>query len=496
MKRKFVFCIAAFLTAQMVCAAFDCKRIAVVPFINNGELEYEKLGDYIPSYLIMLLKDREDYHVNQLQDVKQAMARKGYRREDLKNMQVLKAIADELKSDYIIGGFLNEEGNLVYVTPMIYRIDESGMNMDSRVIGMDFDGTDLFAVNGAFEKLVSFIEEILGIIIDPGFLTVMTDAACTLSVDGYDCGNTPIQIPLGEGGHRMTVTHSSADGEETVYAETFRIGKGEHLLRDVRVFRRLCVNAEEKCTVFINGEERGPTPFETDLYAGRDYQLKLLYYHDDGRIIQVSNKIISTRDELPPYYFTSRASVTIECPPPFEADAGTGESIGLPATIDDLVPGSRRIRVLLADATGSRRWVFYDRRIDLAPFQSLTLDPGDFGYRRNLMLALIPSAAQFHNREPVKGWIVLAGILAAGTAIGLTARQWAYWGGEYDGLWDARINPPEGWVGAITEAEKQRDMYCLLFAGACVLFGGIYVYSAVDGVVTMNGMDGLIHSAD
>jgi hypothetical protein len=470
------------------------KNIAVIPFINNGNIEYEKLSDYIPSYIILLLKDLPGYRVTQLLSVKQVMMKNRLNLYDLKNQQTLLSLAGELESDVIIGGFINEEASRVFVSCTIYKVNGTAMNMENRVISMELDSTDLFTINNAFDRLMPVFEDMTKIDLDPGFLTVTTDYKCSLVVDGYCCGNTPIRVPLYAGEHSIMITHTSAGKEEIVHTETLLVAKGEHIPREITVFRKLSINAEEKCTVFIDGEERGPTPFEDTLYSGREYQVKVLYYNNDGTTFEVFHDIISTRDEITPFYFTAKGSISINCPSPFKADIDSIGKTSLPIEVEGLIPGPHRVKVVLPDDNSVREWVFIDKTINLPRFSSVSLDLGRFGYKRQIGFAFIPSAAQFHNREPVKGWLVLTSILAAGVATGLSAWQWFYWDGEYNSLWDNRYSPTAGWSEDITHAENYRNMYNIIFIGGCVLFGGIYTYSMIDGIVTMNEISDLIYT--
>jgi hypothetical protein len=141
---------------------------------------------------------------------------------------------------------------------------------------------------------------------------------------------------------------------------------------------------------------------------------------------------------------------------------------------------------VLPDKAGKKKWVFYDKKLTMTPFNHIPLSLGDFDYKNRLALALIPSAAQFYNREPLKGSIVLSLFLGAAALGGISLWQWDFHNSEY--------HNPDNSLDDRNNHKEQKELFAQLFFTGIGIAAGTYCYSLIDGMVTMNEINRLIHT--
>jgi hypothetical protein len=272
------------LAVSILCTigiCFHCfsanKIIVIMPFQNNGTLRYDKLSDYIASYLILLFKDIPQYSVVPLYELKSYMAKRGYHQNDFKKQNVIKKIAEDFNIDYCIGGYFNDEAQILLIGYKIYQYAKGELTLKEENISIDLQNHDILTLNKNFDRLLCITEETTEMETESGILTVITDHECTLRIDGDNYGKTPMRFRLGVGEHRLTLIHGE-NPAVVVLEEKILIKREIPVTYNIPVFVPLSINAEEKCSVSINGEEKGITPYSTNLYSGREYLVEVAYY--------------------------------------------------------------------------------------------------------------------------------------------------------------------------------------------------------------------------
>jgi hypothetical protein len=488
-KRDFVILILLFTTTIAgLCA--DKKAILFLPFANEGNYRLDRLKTHIPNYLYESVKGLPAYNAISYAALDAYMEKHNVSEADLKRYAVIESIGLFFKADYIFHGYFVDKDKLVTISFTIYKRIGNEYSAYHDLVSMKLEDLNAPALNASFESLIAVCEEVTDRKIERGHLTIVTNPSCRLFIDGEYIGPTPVRLALHPGGHRIRLTYDGLDEKETLFDESIEIRKDNPWEKRINVFVPLAITSEEKCTVFVNGEERGPTPFHEDLYWGREYAVKVVYYDERSRQRVVYDEVVDTRKNVPPLYISGKAELSLDFPGGFSADLGDEAPAQLPHTFRNIVPGDYRLRLLLDDPEWKRTWLYSDDTITLSPFEKAKLDRESVRFDPNWALLLVPSASQLNNREPVKAGIVLGSFLAAAAATAAFCGAWAYYDGEYN-----RMTGDLGDYTAmqIEDARVSRNGFFDLFIGGIVAAAAVYLYSGIDGAVTAIHLNELVN---
>jgi hypothetical protein len=489
MKKKIT---SLFLILFISCTGIyaDKKTILFFPFMNEGSYRLDRLKTHIPNYLYEPVKDLPGYNTVSYSTLRAYMAEEEIVDEDFKRYQVIESTGLHFDADYIIHGYYLEKDDELTVSFTIYR--RSGREYVPRhaLVTIHLKNLSAPTLNASLDDLLRINEEVTGRPLDRGHLTVVTNPSCRLFIDGEQKGETPLRLALRPGDHRVMLFYNGFNGEEMIYNETIHIEKDHSWEKKIDVFVPLKINAEQKCTVYIDGEERGPTPFHENLYWGRKYNVKSVYYGDDGGEMTVYEVIIDTQEKVPPVYISAKASVTLDFPDRFSAVLGEETSDTLPFTFQKIIPGNYRLTMFLDDPEWKRQWVYTDTVISLSPFDKVVFDRESIPFHKNWSLLLLPSAMQFHNKQPVKGTVVITSFLVSAAATGVFAVFWLYNEGEYNHMIE---NIGDYSSKEIEKMRIDRNGFFELFIGGIAVSASVWLYSAIDGIVIQNHLSELVY---
>jgi hypothetical protein len=454
------------------------------------------LGDYISTYLIHLLKDLPGYKAVSLSSLKDYMLRAGYSKRDLQNQNTITELAGHFNSDYTIGGYYSDEGKNLYISFDMNKFEEdSVVSVEKKLLNILLEDTTPATLNTHFDKLLPVIREVVRMELDPAIVILLTDRESLCEIDGEIAGKTPLRLPLVQGRHRIRLLYNKNGTNEAIYDKEVDVAKGNNFTIEKNVFCTLSLDAGEKCSVYIDGEEKGTTPFRENLLTGREYFVRVIYHQEPGKSVTVYEEVIDGDDPIPPLYFHAKDSLSIECNPGFTVSFADEKPIYAPVEKKDLLPGNYRIKVLLQDLKKGSDWIFYDRTHRISSFESVSLDLEDFHFRNNRYLSLIPVAAQFNNREPVKGWIVGSLLASSLSLIGFSVYSMSYnaaMAEEMNDKW-IRTGDPK-YLDDADGYYSTQYVYENILIGSIAAASLICIYSIIDGLLTNNHMHKLIYN--
>jgi hypothetical protein len=213
--------------------------------------------------------------------------------------------------------------------------------------------------------------------------------------------------------------------------------------------------------------------------------------------IVVYNDIVSTHDVPQSLYFPAKGSIHINASPVFKCCVKGMPLKSLPYTFTDLFPGTYNVQVILEDTDTMRKWFFYDEKIILSPFENINRDLKSFNYRYKWGLTFIPSAAQFYNREPIKGGIVLGVFLGSMAFTGISLYFYDYYLQRYNNLrqkgYESSYEDNQKLAKDLNDASDMMDLFSYLLIGGIVSTSIVFLYSAIDGYITMDHLYHLIY---
>lgn len=482
MIRRVSVCIILIMTALGYSFAQGrTQTVVVLPFINNGAEHEEVNGDIVANYIYIYLKTMPNYQVIPASAVVRYARTNSLNTDDLYTLSVLGKITSTYKADFVLGGD--------------YRIERKVLKINLEIFGnkKKFNIPKYFEIrikNNALDALNEIIPAILDPFIeyDPGLavLIVTTDTSCKVFVDDQEIGRTSRKFFLKAGDHDVEIVYEDDFFRKTVFEKRITFTKGSITdLGDIEVLVGINIRSNVKADVYVDEMKLGTTDCSLDIPYGNDYLIRLVYKDEQGdnRVIEdvVSTETSSAIEKY--YEFPCRIRMLSGELPLSGRIRNMTESERLPHLFDNLTPGEYRIQMLVENLKKTRSYVLFDDKITLNAGQTVVIDKGDYEYKKNLGLCFVPSAAQFYNHEHVKGAVVLTlSLLSVAEVITMYFVADNYY---------KTVLEPRSYYGSTYSYDdylESKNMYDIMqysILGGIILFGGVYIYSCVDGIITM-----------
>ncbi|MBN1699955.1 MAG: hypothetical protein JW881_20770 [Spirochaetales bacterium] len=460
------------------------KTILFMPFLNEGSVLYDRLETYIPNYLYEPVKHLSGFTAIPYSRFHEYMVAHCYDKTDLKRQNVIASIASDFDTDYIISGTFSNDETAVTIIFTIYRRVDVDLETHNSFERIGITDTDAMTLNTRFDSLIGVCEKITEHKLSPGFLSLHTTEACLLFIDGVPSANTPVRLPLTAGEHTIRLVYRDENGsEEEIFKSAIAIEEGRTYTKEIDVLVPLVIESDEECTVYIDQKKAGKTIFRKNLFWGREYLVEALYEKENRTVF---SNIIDTTQPISPIILPSKGSVSLDFSSSFSASIDGEAPLVLPHTYGGLVPDIYRLRVFLDDPAWKKKWLIYDRRLEITPFSSLSLEQKEIiDYRDQWGLMFVPSALQFYNREPVKGALLLSAFTVSTLCTGISAFGWFYFDGEHNRLvdkWKKTGRP--SFINEANDARDMKDLCGTLIISGIVGASASWLYSAIDGTIT------------
>jgi hypothetical protein len=461
------------------------KKVIVIPFNNAGDIKMDYLSDHIAASFISLLKDFPGYVSVAYSRLKEYMGKYHYGSGDLDNPERIREIASHLEAEIIISGEYQYNKETNYLKIIIVAVDASDGSIFYR---SNYNEPCEPGIYETLDILISImVQDFAGLEMTYGYLSIQSDYLCVLYVDTHYIGKIPGTYKLVTGNHEIKVVYEAEDTGGIVNEQTIDIVKDGTVTIKIRVFVRLSIDAERECSIYLDNEEKGKTPYEDMLLSGNDYKLLITTMDIDNREITVKKQVVSTKNEEDvSLFFPVTGKIVIPAGrSPLKGGIVGRPYMDLPASFESLVPGNYHIQIILDDIDKKKKYFIHNDHYYLNPQEVKIIDLNNILFTRNPGLCFIPSAAQFHNREPEKGWIILSLFLSfcAGGCV-------TYFVSDY--FFNESMNEHY-------QYPEQQNLYTtglIFFISSMSAFGiagGTYIYSLVDGWFTMNHLYHLTH---
>jgi hypothetical protein len=331
--------------------------------------------------------------------------------------------------------------------------------------------------------------------IQSALLTVKTDNACQLYIDKEFISQTPQHVWLPEGEHRIQIYYKN---NILLYDKTIIMNANKNTEIDIPVFLNLSITAGMECAVFINDDLKGTTPFKTTMYSGTEYHIRILYNDKNNNQVEVDNFT------LPYYYYKDckkdypeTGSIEVAGLTPFLVSLYDKEIHTLPHSYSLLAPGIYNLKLFVKDDAWNKNWIFSDEIHILEPFSNIFLDRTGLVFEKKTWKCFIPSMAQFHNKQKIKGYII-AGVFCTTfitSCISYIIGRIAY--NDYNRINTAITESGLGSGYTISDLQKVHNtktnatiiLNIALFSSAA-----LYLYSCIDGWITMDHINNLFYT--
>lgn len=446
--------------------------IVILPFINTGA-EYQDLDENLfVSYFYFYFDKLRYFSAVYPSEILNYRADNLYNTKDLYTLAVLNDILKEFNSDFILGGEFRVEKKILKVNIDIFGTDKKLIIQREYEARIKTNARDalLEIVIKTTKAFSQYNPETAGFIAN-------TDYPCTLYVNGVVLGKTPGKFTLPAGNYEIELVYEDKLFKKTVFRQQITLEKDSVFDPvNIQVMTTLTIKANVASEVLIDGKKIGITDLSVKIPVAHEYVIDLVYT-DEHKEKRYLKKIISTNDRKDihlEFLYPCRIKMVCGNLPLSGIVNDVSGYKKLPHVFDNLVPGKYRVRVVLEDEKWKRNWIVHDEKVLLHNTQTAVIDRSDFIYKKYWGLCFIPSAAQFYNFEPAKGTIILTL-----SALSLAESITAYY------LMESNI-----------DNIKARNTYRIASWGGIALFGGIYVYSCIDGLVTMGHLYKMFYPDD
>ncbi len=491
--------IFALIWINLLSISAEDNIVLVVPFRNDSGLELEYLSEIIPNTFNALLEPVENYSIVSYERLKNYINENQYDIGDFDNRDTLLSIGDYFNANSIIrGSYLEDESFLVVEMEVIDTEEEKIVYRSSK-----FGKGGINAFEALDEIVTSMLQDFIGIELEYASLEIITDFECKLYIDNAFMGTTPIKKVITTGRHDIKLIYESENISGSVMDQVISLGIDEERIYNIKVLVDVTIEAELECIVTIDGIETGITPYEGKLLTGNEYLLQIIYEQDEIKEV-VAEEIINTENEENVYLdFPVTGSIEfITGVNPFTGrieNSIFNEQINdLPFIYSNLPLGTYNLTAFIEDKEHDNRYVFYNEEMYLMPSGRKVIDLSDINFEKRISLYFIPSASQFHNRQRVKGSIVLSIFITSATVACLAPLiSYLYYKNTYVPMRNAWND--EGESSGYTEFEvnsaqdRVRNLfYGFLISGLSTAFT-VYIYSLIDGAINMNRIDRIMN---
>ncbi|MBN2532148.1 MAG: hypothetical protein JXB88_04620 [Spirochaetales bacterium] len=437
------------------------RVIVILPFINIGT-SYKDLDETLfVSYFYLYFEQLRYFTAVYPHKILNYKAEKLYNTEDLYTLAVLGDIQKEFGSDFILGGEFKVVNQTLKVNIDIFGNDEK------LVIQREYEAHIKTTIRDALLEIVlKAIRAVSQYNPETASFIATTDNPCTLYIDGIAFGRTPGKFILPVGDYDIEIVYEDRTFKKTIFKQQTALKKDNVVdPGKIQTLVTLSVKANVKSDVFIDGTKVGVTDLSIKIPVAHEYIIDVVYT-DERKEQRYLKKTITThnrQDICVEFHYPCRIKmVSGKLPLSGKVDDISGYK-KLPYVFDNLAPGKYHVRVALEDNTWKRNWVVYNEKLLLYNTRTAVIDRSDFIYKNYWSLCFIPSAAQFYNFEPVKGTVILT-ISALSLAESITA----YF------LMKSNANNARIW-----------NTYRIASWGGIAMLGSVYIYSCIDGMVTM-----------
>ncbi|MBN1983320.1 MAG: hypothetical protein JW795_17420 [Chitinivibrionales bacterium] len=474
--------IVAFLLLLSCFLVFAQTKIVILPFINTG-LSYSNFNEEtIASNLYVQLNQLPKYKMLPTSDVLTYGRQKSYTTKDFYKLSVLNEIVQRFKVDFIIGGEYKIESKNLVVFLNVFGQSEKMMTQSYYSVPIRSTRSD--ALNDIIPKLVepfkSYNPDLAEIIIN-------TKEECVCYIDNVRMGTTPRRFKVGAGEHAINIVYESEMIQGSIFQKKIKVKNRDILdLGELPVLVEVRIESNVKSDVLINKKKVGATdtiyalPIDNTFYVTVEYRDE----NGDRRFI---DDIISTKDRksfVKSFDFTGR--IKIEGPEPlFGRLSGKTELQKLPYCFSELPSGRYIAQTVLHDHEWNNDFIINEKEVIIRNAETEIIKNDSFYYEPNYALCLIPSAAQFHNYEPVKGGIIAGLSALILSEIVVTA------------IWASSIYNDMNSATESNEYETLRSSYqttSVFMIGGLISAGILYLYSGIDGLINTNRLEYLNHS--
>jgi hypothetical protein len=474
-------------------ARLEGSTVLFLPFENHGDEKDNHLCELIPNLMHLFFKKISLHSSISAGRLRLYMETHDFKRDDLENIDTLYQIAADHHADYIFKGGFCHDDDIIQLNVEV--IDISLKRIIYRSNNKQRGGIHLFSsLSKIILKIIKGFKKIQNIIpveVNHGFLMFKTDRQCMLTVNDEIIGETPFDFCFPEGNYHITLMYQSPDITGMVYEGDIVIVRGEKKRFAFRVLINLVINAEKKCSLFLNEEFIGTTPYEGQLVTGSNYLLTVVYKDTKDNDVIITKEILFTKEEKDiSLFFPVTGSIIVKSRENNLKAAIDGESLlHIPCKFEHIPTGTYRFKVILQELPADKNWLFYRKTINLVPEEVKIIDLTGLDYQKLWGLCFIPSAAQFYNRETNKGTIILSLFLGSAASAGISAFFASffhayYWEKREAGAWEEEVHD-------LYLATKHCEtlFYFSIFSASF-----IYLYSFIDGLSTMNHIYYLFHN--
>jgi hypothetical protein len=474
------------------------KTILILPFTNTGSIEYDNLRDLIPNYFYALFKDIEGYSSVSPFKIKQYNDGYFYKIKNFEKESLMPFVENYNARFIIRGEFRDYDGDLIVYLVIISTVD---WHLEPRILKGKIRIPIAYTLNELFQPV---IKDVTGYILESSVLSITTDHPCNLFIDQDYFGETPMHIRLLKGEHTIEIKYRQGEKEESIYKGSVTLKASVDESIDITVFVPLTIKAEKECTVFVNGEKEGGTPLIKRLYTGREYHVRVVYTEPKKGDIIAYEKVISTEEntfmEDPEIELSLPAKAGIlvsESRYDLLCSCNNGEPQTLPHAFSNLEPGNYTLEVFLPDSLWNRQWILYKRKHTVYAYEQVSVNLKDDRYQKQFLYCLIPSAAQFHNHEPVKGMTILSLFSGSLLLSGISAIAGYLYHMEY--LDVKHAFETHGFESGYTQRDVDVAYMPVATCNMLITAGFIgsiimYMYSAIDGTITMDHLDHVLNA--
>lgn len=265
------------------------KKIIILQFTNNSGAELDYLNEIIQNSLFVFFNIAPNYNPIDIVSFKTFLKNNYYSEGDLQNNDILLKIARSFSTKEIIRGEYSIKDDFLV-------IDFEVMDTKKKKIiyrSSKFGKSGINIINTIDNTAKSMVQDFTGIILNFASIKAITDKRCKLYVDDTYYGTTPSRINVVTGKHKVEIVYEEKGTKINILRKMMNILKDEEIELKVNVFTKVLINSDKKCDVYIDNKKVGQTPFETKLYTGNFYKLRLVFVEDNKKKI-IFDEYIST----------------------------------------------------------------------------------------------------------------------------------------------------------------------------------------------------------
>jgi hypothetical protein len=502
MQKKYIFFkIILIITA---CNAYsDNLRVLVLPFLNKEEnMELEYISEVIPNSFNLLVDREENYTAVTYDELVQYMNEHNMGIGDFYNPDVLLEFAEYFDLNNIVRGEYYEDD--LYTPKRIeFKIEYIEINENDFKINynMRIGGRGGIYTFDTLDMIVdSMLNDFLGVVMEYAYLEVITDIPCELYIDELFVGITPVENKrVAAGNHNIKLMYEDSSISGYVLNENISFPKNIEVKIEQEVFSDILIEAEEECSVFINNEYMGITPYKDRLINNNEYLLKMVYINR-GKEEIITEQTIDTISNKPlSLYFPVTGSLKIltdNTTGAFNADISGLPPVVLPCVIDPIPLGNYSINVYVNDLAHDNTYNFYLETFAIEPGENKDIDLAEIlDYESKPGFCLIPGLSQIYNRQKVKGIITAVsfgiGVLVAASA---PLARYIYTEHVLNKMVDVYNNEGLYTPEQIADAERKRDnIFKTFLISGISLAAGSFLYSLIDGAINMRRLNLIIN---